>query len=109
MNRRLLALAAVCAAALMGAGAGGASARVLSQNALSRLDRATLSGAAAPSTRLTIGISLARPDAAGEQALLGKLFDRSSSEYHQFLTPSQFAARFGFPAAQVEATKAWLQ
>ncbi|WP_027005467.1 S53 family peptidase [Conexibacter woesei] len=109
MHRRLLALVAACAAVLMGVGAGGASARVLQQNALSRLDRAGLVSAAAPSTKLTIGISLARPDAAGEQALLGKLFDRSSAEYHQFLTPSQFAARFGVPAAQVDATKAWLQ
>jgi pseudomonalisin len=109
MHRRLLALLAACAAVLMGLGAGGASARVLQQNALSRLDRATRVSAAAPTTKLTIGISLARPDAAGEQALLGKLFDRSSPEYHRFLTPSQFAARFGVPAAQVDATKAWLQ
>lgn len=108
MNRRLLALFAACAAVLMGAVAGGASARVLSQNALSRLDRATLVGAAAPSAKLQIGISLARPDAAGEQKLLGQLFDRSSPDYHRFLTPSQFAARFGVPAATVDATKAWL-
>jgi pseudomonalisin len=88
--------------------AGGASARVLHQNALSRLDRATRLGAAPPSQRLTIGVSLSRPDAAGEQALLKGLFDRSSPDYHRWLTPAQFAARFGVPAATADATKAWL-
>jgi pseudomonalisin len=108
MNRRLLALLACAAAAVLLVGASGASARVLGQNALSRLDRATAQGAAAPGTKLTIGISLARPDAAGEQALLGGLFDRTSPDYHRFLTPAQFAARFGVAASTVDATKRWL-
>ncbi|MCW2986606.1 MAG: hypothetical protein JWR63_4176 [Conexibacter sp.] len=97
---------AVLAAALTLPGA--ASARVLRQNALSRLDRATRLGAAPAASRLTIGVSLARPDAAGEQALLARLFDRSSPDYHRFLSPSQFRARFGVPAATVDATRAWL-
>src|SRR4051794_10988158 len=106
MSPRLRLLAAVVCVAASLVSATGAPARVLSQNALSRLDRATRLGAASPSQRLTIGISLARPDAAGEQTLLKDLFDRSSPQYHRWLTPSQFAARFGVPAATVQATKA---
>jgi pseudomonalisin len=85
-----------------------ASARVLQHNALSRLDRATRLGAAPATQRITVGISLSRPDAAGEQELLTGLFDRSSPEYHHFLTPAEFAARFGVPAATRDATRAWL-
>ncbi|MCW2994803.1 MAG: hypothetical protein JWQ18_2298, partial [Conexibacter sp.] len=103
--RTLLILAATAAVALPAAPAG---ARVLRQNALSRLDRATQLGAATPSQRMTIGISLQRPDAAGEQALLGRLFDRSSPDYHRFLTPAEFAQRFGVDSATVSATRSWL-
>jgi pseudomonalisin len=99
---------ALLVAALSLVAAGPASARVLSQNALSRLDRATRLGAAPATQRITIGVSLARPDAAGEQALLKGLFDPASPDYHHFLTTSQFAARFGVPASRVDATRAWL-
>src|SRR4051794_25935032 len=85
-----------------------ASAHVLSQNALSRLDRATRVGAAPANQKLTIGVSLARPDDAGETALLARQFDRSSPDYHRWLTPSQFAARFGVPAPTMQAARDWL-
>src|ERR1700712_4971596 len=106
MSLRLRLLFLTVAAAAIAAAP--ASARILQHNALSRLDRATRLGAAPATQRLTIGISLARPDQAGEQALLKRLFDRSSPDYHQFLTPAQFAARFGVPATTRDATRAWL-
>src|SRR3954469_18054882 len=103
-SRLRLALVVVVFAASVLVLPAAASARVLSQNALSRLDRATRLGAAPATQRLTIGVSLARPDDAGERALLTQQLDRSSAQYHRRLTPSQFAARFGVPAATVDAT-----
>jgi pseudomonalisin len=99
----LLALAAPAAALPAAAGA-----RVLHQNVLSRLDRALDLGAAPATQRLTIGVSLQRPDAAGEQRLVRDLFDPSSPGFHRFLTPQAFAQRFGVPDATLQATRAWL-
>jgi pseudomonalisin len=85
-----------------------APARVLSHNALSRLDRAQLVGTASPTQRLTLGVSLQRPDAAGEQRFVRDLFDPASPRFHRFLTPQAFAQRFGVDAATVQATRSWL-
>lgn len=104
---RRLAFALLAAVVLL-VPAGSASARLLRQNALSRLDRATRLGAAAPTQRITIGLSLARPDDAGEKALLARQQDPASPDYRKFLTPAQFAARFGVSAAQRDAVRDWL-
>jgi pseudomonalisin len=109
MTRRSRSLLLTLVAALaLGPAAASAPARVLSQNALSRLDRAQRLGPAPDGQRLTLGISLARPDAAGEARLVHDLFDPKSPSYHRFLTPARFSARFGVPAATVQATRAWL-
>src|SRR6185436_11605985 len=56
-----------------------------------------------------IGIAIAHPDPAGEDALLAGLFDRSSPDYHRFLTPEQYAQRFGVRPATQSAVRAWLR
>jgi pseudomonalisin len=65
--------------------------------------------AAAPAARvMTIGVELQRPNTAGELALYSEMYKRGSAEYHHFLTPAEFNARFGVPAAQTAAVSHWL-
>lgn len=48
----------------------------------------------------------------GEAALksyVDQLHDRTSPNFHQWLTPAQFATRFGVAQADVEAVTAWLR
>lgn len=109
-----LRIAAAAAAAIALAAPGPARAaspalRTLQTSFLNRLDRATRSGRAPGSTVLRIGVALQRPDVAGEMRLLHDLYDPASPSFHRFLTPAQFKARFGVPAASVAATQAWLR
>jgi pseudomonalisin len=68
-----------------------------------------LTPTAAPSnTVLHIGVALAEPHAAAENAYAQALYDPSSSSYHRFLTPAQFAADYGVAPAQVKAVRSWL-
>ena len=75
---------------------------------LDGLPLATRLGDAPADRSMTIGVSLQRPDTAGEQALYAAMYDPSSPQYHHFLTPAQFTARFGVPAAQNAAARDWL-
>ena len=63
-------------------------------------------------TRLT-GISIYFNRSAAQQAdlqaLLAAQQDPSSPQYHQWLTPDQFAARFGMAQSDIDAVEAWLQ
>ncbi|HEY1897771.1 MAG TPA: protease pro-enzyme activation domain-containing protein, partial [Terracidiphilus sp.] len=63
-------------------------------------------------TRLD-GISLYFNRSAAQQAdleaLLAAQQDPSSPQYHQWLTPDQFAARFGMAQSDIEQVQAWLQ
>ena len=58
---------------------------------------------------MTIGVSLQRPDAAGENAYLAAVYDPTSPEYHQFLSVSQWQARFGVSETRYDAALAWLR
>jgi pseudomonalisin len=75
---------------------------------LSGLSVATFQGPALSSQVLSIGVSVQRPNTSGELALYNELYDPSSSLYHQFLTPSQFASEFGVSSADTSAIKSWL-
>jgi hypothetical protein len=48
-----------------------------------------------PSTPLTLDLSLPLPDAAGLDAFIATLYDPHSPNYRRFLTPREFAGRFG--------------
>lgn len=53
-----------------------------------------------------------KPSAAGQsdlKTLLAQLQDPSSPEYHHFLTPEQFASRFGMSQNDVNKVTAWLE
>ncbi len=69
-------------------------------------------GAVAPSMKLS-GISLVFSRSAAQQADLDALVlaqqQPSSPLYHQWLTPDQFAARFGVADADIAAVENWLQ
>jgi pseudomonalisin len=64
--------------------------------------------AAPPDQRLEIGVGIARPDPAGEQALVNALYDPSSPLYHHFLSVADFNARFGVRPATTAAVRRWL-
>ena len=49
--------------------------------------------------RLNLAIGLPLRDQAGLNALLQQLYDPTSPNYHQWLTPEQFTERFGPTAA----------
>jgi pseudomonalisin len=73
------------------------------------LGYATQLGAASPSQVMQIGIGLKDPNAAGEGALENALQNPSSPEYQHFLTPAQFASRFGVAKATFNKVLAWLR
>lgn len=76
---------------------------------LAGLSRAVLDGPASAGRVMSIGIGLSRPDPGGENALVAAEYNPKSASYHDFLTPSQFDARFGVAASTVAATTRWLR
>jgi subtilase family serine protease len=82
---------------------------VRTTDVLPGLDHAVLDGPTAPATRLTVDIGLQTPDQSREANLLSALYNPSSADYHQFLSPSQFDQQFRVPAATVAATESWLR
>lgn len=66
-------------------------------------------GAARPTTVLTVGLGLAHPYPAAEQALYKQLYTPSSPLYRHFLTPQQYDAEFGVPRATERAAAEWLR
>ncbi|HTZ44479.1 MAG TPA: protease pro-enzyme activation domain-containing protein, partial [Jatrophihabitans sp.] len=80
----------------------------VTQNVLPGLAHATDLGPAADSTPMSLVVTVHRPDVAGEKALLAAEHDPSSPSYRHFLTPSQFAQRFGVPAGQRSAVSGYL-
>jgi subtilase family serine protease len=99
----LVALAVVAPAAQADTGD-----RLLTPDVARNLGVAQLLGAPPPSQTMRIGFALAHPDPAGEDALLGRLFDPSSPDYHRFLDPAEYAERFGVSPATQAAVRAWL-
>jgi pseudomonalisin len=102
----------ICTVALLAALAPVASAaaadRVLVANVPRGLAQAQRTGAPPADQRLRVGFVLAHPHPAAEDALLRGLFDRRSPNYHRFLTPGQYAQRFGVAAGTQQDVRAWL-
>jgi len=67
----------------------------------------------ADSSKMMHDVTLAfRPSAAQQQDLdnlLAQQQDRSSPNYHKWLTPAQFADRFGMTRGDIQRVSAWLQ
>jgi len=95
-------------AALAPAASAAAADRVLVANVPRAVTQAVRIGPAPATERLRLGFVLAHPHPAAEDALLRGLFDRSSASYHRFVTPAQYAQRFGVSEATQRDTRAWL-
>src|SRR5690242_2068883 len=110
--RALLALAAVCCAALLGAvspaHAGGAT-TTLSNAVVHNLSYATLTGSVPATQTMTVGVFLSNPNQAAEDAYVKQLYDPSSPNYGNYLDPDTFNSQFGVPATTTQAAQAWLQ
>jgi subtilase family serine protease len=105
----ILAALATLAVAAPAAHAADTGDRVLVADVARNLAAAQLLGAPPATQRVRIGLAVAHPDPAGEDALLAQLFDRASADYHRFLTPGQYAQRFGVTPATQGAVRAWLE
>src|SRR5437588_9677939 len=108
--RRLLRLAATVAAVLVcgvvvPAAHSAAGPLTVTQNLLPGLTQVTDLGSAGAGTPMTLVISVARPDPAGEQALLDALHDPASPQFGRFLSPEEFSSRFGVPQSQADRVK----
>jgi pseudomonalisin len=80
----------------------------VTQNVLPGLANATDLGPTAATTPLKLVVTVNRPDVAGEKALLAAEHDPASPSFRHFLTPAQFADRFGVPASQRSAVTDYL-
>jgi pseudomonalisin len=75
---------------------------------LGGLSHATYLLAAPAAEMLTLGIAVTGADPSGEAAMAAAQSNPSSPYYHRYLTPAQFAASYGVPAAQENAIVSWL-
>lgn len=101
------------AAALAGglAFGGSASASALGQvkdNVAPAVAKARLVGHHSPSAKLDISVALKLRNPGELDAFIASLHDRSSPNFHKFLTPAQFRDTYGPTQAQVDAVKAFL-
>src|SRR4051794_32482184 len=68
--------------------------RVLGTNVLPGLSGLVPAGAPPAGELRQIGVGLQRPHVAEEEALYRRLYDPASADYHRFLSPAAFSARF---------------
>ena len=123
VSRHLCGLLAVCTMVAPFLGAQSVAPRISSE--IVKSEQVTLTGSLHPmaqtqfdagrmssSTKLTgISIVFSRTEEqeADLQALIAAQQDPSSPHYHQWLTPDQFATRFGMADADLSKVKSWLQ
>jgi len=70
---------------------------------------ASSSGTAlAPDQAVQVSLHVAHPDKAGEDALFNAVYNPHSPLYHHFLTPAQYAARFGVSEVQAHGVQSFL-
>jgi pseudomonalisin len=113
MPRRPVRLLALSLAALLTsaatASAASPGARVWFPNDRLPLAHATSLGAPAPSQRMQIGVGLKDPAASAEQALIAAQQNPASPQYHRFLTPARYDARFAVSRTTFDRTVSWLR
>ncbi|MFN2537335.1 MAG: protease pro-enzyme activation domain-containing protein, partial [Mycobacteriales bacterium] len=82
--------------------------RVLTRDTLKPAWLAHPAGAPAPDAAWHVGVSVAGKDAAGLRQLMHDQYVPGSADYHRWLTPAQYAARFGADKATTDAVASWL-
>jgi len=70
---------------------------------------ATLLGATPASQKITVVLALPSRDPAGAAAFVAAVGKPGNALFHQYLTPAQYAARFGASSADYTALVAWAQ
>jgi subtilase family serine protease len=65
-------------------------------------------GPTAADEPIELAISLRLPGAADLDAYLAGLSDPAAPNYHRYLTPDEFGARFGLPSAEIDRVAGWL-
>jgi hypothetical protein len=65
-------------------------------------------GAPPASSAWHVGVSVRGRDAAGLQQLMRDQYVKGSKDYRHFLTPAEYASRFGADPAQAKAVAQWL-
>jgi len=80
----------------------------LANTVVPNLAKATLVGAVPSTQHIQVTVGLAHPNAAGEAALEKAMYDKNSPAYHRFLTPAQYASRFGVADATYARIASWL-
>ncbi|HEY4414980.1 MAG TPA: protease pro-enzyme activation domain-containing protein, partial [Verrucomicrobiae bacterium] len=79
--------------------------KMLSGHVPKALAQLKAQGVLPATNRLSLAIGLPVRDPAGLDAYLQELYDRHSPNYHHYLTPEEFTARFGPTAADYDAVK----
>jgi pseudomonalisin len=85
------------------------SARVWFPHNVLALSYAHKLGPANPSQVMEVGIGLKDPRGGAENALVAAQQNPASPQYHHFLTPAQFDARFAVPSRTFSRVLAWLR
>ena len=80
---------------------------VISTDVLNGLTHAKRLGTTPASTSVEVGLTLANPHAAAQNAAYHAIYDPKSPLYHHFLTAAQVATDFGVPKATFDQLKAW--
>ncbi len=62
-----------------------------------------------PTGRMLLVLKRSSAQEADFQQYLSQLRDKSSANYHKWLTPAQYADRFGSPQADVQTITSWLE
>ncbi len=109
LTRTSLAVACALALAVSAASSAPAASSVRVGSLPSAPAGARALGAMPSSTPLNIAVALQPSDPAGLEAFAEQVSTPGSSVYHAYITPAQFAARFGPPASAIDAVEASLR
>lgn len=80
----------------------------LTNSVVPNLAAAKLVGHLPSTQQLQVTVALDHPSTAGEIALQRALYDPKSPSFHKFLSPAQYAARFGASSADLARVTSWL-
>jgi pseudomonalisin len=69
----------------------------------------TPTGVPDPAARITVAVALAAPDQAARDRAFAAMYDPANPEYHRFMTPVEFADRFGVDASTFGRLRGWLE
>ncbi|HEX9048159.1 MAG TPA: protease pro-enzyme activation domain-containing protein [Verrucomicrobiae bacterium] len=93
----------------VGSSAWGANTKILPGHVPSEVARLTPKGRVATTNQIRLAIGVPLHDPTGFEAFLTALYDPASPDYRQYITPEEFAQRFGPTEAEYAAVKRFAQ